>query len=446
MDVFSTLPPELMAPILSDLPDLKSLYSITVSSPYVFHFMGSTLGANVLESVLDHPVSKDFTSTPWIPYMLRLVALARQTTPSNQPANDLGSFIAKYFLSNQGLGIPDLQCENIPLIRLGDVMRAEASCFSPREMIFLARRIGSLAGSCFEFFHDRIKSATPSHLLDKVFQPTPLPWSQRPDGLPWGQPYTIDAGGEASWYEMQRITLGFWSLQLSYELSNAASEGRLNWTDSDVAAIRNMGSGTCLGNFGKSNIWVAQEPLWAALIYIRHLEGVSDGCPCAGDTSGIHNEMSAFFNTGFRPLGDSHLSLPRLINAEGVRPAWPSPTPPPPHFPCIDKRDASTYHRHKVLVGCKGLRWAQPLLFPRGQARVSRGLMFGPFRALGFGLWDDERLIAMEMIDDPTGQKPKRFEVWCQDQVYTWMSLLSQTQMEELVTHQDLVGERPPRV
>ncbi|KAM0424318.1 hypothetical protein ACHAPT_010464 [Fusarium lateritium] len=400
--------------------------------------MGSTLGANVLESVLDHPVSQDFSSTPWIPYMLRLVALARQSTLSNQPAADLGSFIAKYFLSNQGLGIPDLQCQSIPLIRLRDVMIPGHQSFSPREMIFLARRIESLAGSCFEFFHDRIKSTTPSHLLDKLFQPARLPWNQRPDGQPWGQPYTIDAGGEASWYEMQRITLGFWSLQLSYELSNAASEDRLCWAGSDIEAIRNMGSGTCLGNFGKSNIWVAQEPLWAALIYVRHLEGSPDGCPCAGDTSGVRNEMSDFFTTGFRPLGDEHLSLPRLLNTKG---SWPSSVPPPPHFPCIDKRDASTYHRHKVLVGCKGLRWAQPLLFPRGVARVSRGLKFGPFRALGFGIWDDERLIAMEMIDDPTRQRPKRFEIWCQDQVFTWMSLLSEKQMGELAAYQHKAGE-----
>ncbi|KAF4345080.1 hypothetical protein FBEOM_955 [Fusarium beomiforme] len=445
MDTFATLPPELIAPILSNLPDVKSLYSISKASPHVFHFLNGSLGAEVLDNVLDAS-AQNLATTPWIPHILRLVVLIRHCSVAEPPARNLTTFITKFIMPTsirnaQGDRVPDIQSSPpscVPRIRLAHVMQGEHS-FTPQEMLFLFRKINLLAVECFDFFHDRIKAIKPQHLADKCYHLGSLPWNRRPDGQSWGKPYKANTGGEASWYEMQRITLGFWCLQLCYELSNAASEKRLSWSDSDIEAIRDMGSGeTCLSGLRRSSLWIAREPLWVALLYVRHLEGSSDVSPCVSDTDVVNKGFSVFFNTGFKPVQGTHLQLP-LPKCKGT---WPMTDLKPPPFPSLDPNDAFTYHCHKVLVGCKGLRWAGPLLCPRGTPRLTEGLLFRPFRRLGFGVWDDERLVKMEMLDDPQNKRPRRFHVWCQDQVFTWTSLLSSDEKEELRVYQEALQLR----
>ncbi|KAK2685294.1 hypothetical protein QWA68_015943 [Fusarium oxysporum] len=83
-----------------------------------------------------------------------------------------------------------------------------------------------------------------------------------------------------------------------------------------------------------------------------------------------------------------------------------------------------------------------PIIVTRGTPRLSEGLLFRPFRRLGFGIRDDERLITMEMLDDPQNKRPRRFHVWCQDQVFTWTSLLSREGKEELRVYQEALQLR----
>ncbi|KAF4995478.1 hypothetical protein FGRMN_5099 [Fusarium graminum] len=309
--------------------------------------------------------------------------------------------------------IPDLQSrppDCMPHIRLGPIMQGPQSV-APREMIFLARKINSLSTECFDFFHKRIKAKNPQHLTDKCYHLGTLPWNRRPDGQKWGQSYNINAGGEASWYEKQRVILGFWCLQLCYELSNAALEGRLKWSAVDVEAIRDIGSGeTCLSGLRESSIWIARESLWSALLYVRHVEGVLDKSPSVGDTDIVNRGLSVFLSTGFEPLGNKCYKLPPP-RQKNTNIGWAIDNLQPPPFSCVDPHDAFTYHCHKALVGCRGLQWAGPLLCPRGSRRLSEDLLFRPFRRLGFGIWDDERLVQMEMLDDPENKRPRRFHV-----------------------------------
>ncbi|KAF5661408.1 hypothetical protein FHETE_8470 [Fusarium heterosporum] len=448
MDIFATLPPELLAPILSKLPDLRSLFNAFIASPHIFRFLSGPLGGEVLDNILESS-AQNLTATPWIPHIIRLVVLIRYYSPMNQPASDLASFITKFimpttFENADGQHTPDLQSrppDCMPRIKLSPVTQGPHSV-APRDMIFLADRINSLSMECFDFFHKRIKAASPQHLTDKRYHLGTLPWTRRPDGRKWGQSYNIDAGGKASWYEKQRIILGFWCLQLCYELSNAALDGRLKWPALDVKMIRDMGSGeTCLSGLRESRIWIAQEPLWSALLYVRHVEGVLDESPCVGDTDIVNSGLSVFLSTGFEPLRSRHYELPppRQKN-KGIGRSIDNLHPP--SFSCIDPNYTFTYHCHKALFGCQGLRWAGPLLCPRESPRLSEGLLFRPFRRLGFGIWDDERLVQMEMLDDPENKRPRRFHVWCQDQIFTWTSLLSPEEKEELRVYQEALQLR----
>jgi hypothetical protein len=439
MDIFATLPPELIAPILSRLPDLRSLYNIAVSSPHVFHFLNSSVGVGVLDNVLLSS-AENLATTPWMTHVMRLVALIRHCSPTNQPANNLAAFITTFempttFTIVEGQSVPDSQVwplEFASRIRLSDVMHGPPA-FNPREMIFLAQKINALSIECFDYFHERITATEPQHLTDKCYHLGTLPWNRRPDGQTWGQSYDMNAGGGPSWYEMQRISLGFWYLQLCYELSNAASEGRLQWSTSDIETIRNMGSaGKTLPGPKGSMDWIVREPLWSVLIYVRDLEGTPDGSSCVGDV--INKGLSVFFNTGFKSLQDKHHQLPSPKKRKASF-EWSAIALRPPPLASVTR--VFTYHLEKVLTGCKGFQWAVPLLCPGGSPRLSEGLLFRPFRRLGFCIWDDERLVEMEMLDDPENKRPRRFHVWSQDQVFTWTSLLNLEEKEELRMYQE---------
>lgn len=450
MDIFATLPPELIAPILSSLPDLRSLYNITTSSPHVFHFLNSPVGAGVLDNVLVSSAA-NLATTPWLPHIMRLVALVRDCSSINQPASNLAAFVTAFempttFTILEGQSVQDFQAwplDRSSPIRLGDVMHGPQA-FTPRGMIFLAQKINALSIECFNYFHERIRATKPEHLTDKCYHLGILPWNRRPDGQTWGQPYKIKAGVGPSWYELQRIILGFWYLQLCYELSNTASEGRLQWSASDIETIRCMGSvGKALPGPKEPMDWIAREPLWSVLLYVRDLEGTPDRGSCVGDIDAVNDRLSVFFNTGFEPLQDKHHQLPSPKRGNSML-GWPTIALRPPLLAASITR-VFNYHSEKVLTGCKGYHWAGPLLCPRGSPRLSEGLLFRPFRRLGFSIWDDERLVEMEMLDDPENGRPRRFHVWSQDQAFTWTSLLSLEEKEELRVHQEALQLKEER-
>ncbi|KAH6951791.1 hypothetical protein DER45DRAFT_577097 [Fusarium avenaceum] len=449
MDIFATLPPELIAPILSNLSDRRSLYNIAISSPHVFHFLNSQVGAEVLDNVLVSSAD-NLATTPWMPHIMRLVALIRHCSPINQPASNLAAFVAAFEMPTtfpilEGQSVPNLQArppDFTSRIRLSDAMHAPQG-FTPRELIFLAQKINALSIECFDYFHERIQATKPQHLTDKCYHLGTLPWNRRPDGRTWGQSYEMNAGGGPSWYELQRIVLGFWYLQLCYELSNAASEGRLQWSASDIEAIRCMGSvGKVLPGPKGSMDWIAREPLWSVLLYVRDLEGTPDSISCVGDTDVINKGLSVFLNPGFEPLQDKHHQLPSPKRRNAML-GWPKIALRPPSLTSATR--VFTNHSEKVLTGCKGYHWAGPLLCPRGSPRLSEGLLFRPFRRLGFSIWDDERLVEMEMLDDPENRRPRRFHVWSQDQVFTWTSLLSLEEKEELRLYQEALQLKEER-
>ncbi|KAI6754525.1 hypothetical protein HG530_012277 [Fusarium avenaceum] len=449
MDIFTVLPPELIAPILSNLPDLRSLYNIAISSPHVFHFLNSPSGAGILDNVLVSS-AESLATTPWMPLIMRLVALIRHCSPINQPASNLAAFVTAFemptnFTIVEGQSVPDFQTlppDFTAPIQLSDVMHGPQA-FTPREMIFLAQKINALSIECFDYFHERIKTTEPQHLTEKCYHLGTLPWNRRPDGQTWGQSYKMNAGGGPSWYEMQRIVLGFWYLQLCYELSNAALEGRLQWSPSDVETIRCMGSaGKVLPGPKGSMDWIVRESLWSVILYVRDLEGTPDGGSCVGDTDVVNKELSVFLNPGFEPLQDKHHQLPSPKQGNAML-GWSTIALRPPSLASVTR--VFTDHSKKVLTACKGYHWAGPLLCPRGSPRLSEGLLFRPFRRLVFSVWDDERLVEMEMLDDPENRRPRRFHVWSQDQVFTWTSLLSLEEKEELRGYQEALQLKEER-
>jgi hypothetical protein len=467
MDVFEKLPPELLASILSNLPDLKSLYNIVKASPHVFHFLNSPTGAAILDSLLDlwgrviedkdlfirvadggegHMKRREFGTLPWVPLILRLIALVRHCSATNQPANSLESLISK-FLEPATINRPDVHqhdlkfpSDNTPRIRLKDVTEGPQS-YSPRKMLFLTRKIIVLSEECFQFFHERIRTLKPQHLTDKAFELKPLPWNLRPDGQPWGEPYQLSAGvDEPSWWEMQGLIFGFCNLQLRYELSNAIYEGRLDWPTSDAKAIRDLGSAEmCLPELGVWTVLNSWESVWAAVLYVRDLEGVPDECCCVGKTDG-ENKDKLFKDTGFKPLEGRHLRLPQPKH-ETPDFKWPTKVSRQPPLSLWDNVFAFGCG---LALSINGGSFAESEFCSESTSEITEGLLFRPFRRLGFGIWDPTRLHKMQMIDNimrgddtEVGLKHNVLDDWQENLVFTWMSLLSPEEKEELQAYQE---------
>lgn len=465
MDIFATLPTELITPILGNLPNLESLYNIARASPRISRFLDSPLGAAILDNILSswggsvsyeleaidaedwesYVKTRLLGTTPWVPHILRLIALVRHCSVTNQPADDLVSFVLRFIMPTESAftGVPELlpappAC--IPIIRLQDVM-CGSRAISPWEMLRFIRKTLVLTDECFHFLRERVETTKPRHLERKILcSGVPLLWGCRPDGQPCGQHYEIDAGGEASWYEYHRILLGFCCLQLRYELSNAVHEGRLRWSAQDVKAIRSMGTAEpCLPKLEKSELPLILELMWAAATYVAFLQGSPDEGFCVGNTGVEHGRRRAFFDTGFQPLKSERLQLPQP-KCEDANLMWPTTVVRQPSSFGF-RRDTFFSHCEVLLFMNKGVWWARGILHPQSGRSWTEGLLFRPLRRLGFGIWDDERLTQMEMIDDPEGKvdTPRRFHVQGENQAFTWASLLSPRELEELRAYQEVL-------
>jgi hypothetical protein len=179
--------------------------------------------------------------------------------------------------------------------------------------------------------------------------------------------------------------------------------------------------------------------MWAAAIYVASLKGLLGNGSCVGGTDVELNGSRVFFDTGFQPLEEEHLRLPQPEH-EDPSLEWPDMLVRQP--PAFNFGESFYLHCGIVISGSKGFRWAADILCPPHGRRMTDGLLFRPLRRLGFGIWDDERMARMEMIDDPNakGDIPRRFRFWGEDQAFTWASLLSPEEKEELRAYQEALG------
>ncbi|EGY21102.1 uncharacterized protein VDAG_02626 [Verticillium dahliae VdLs.17] len=304
-------------------------------------------------------------------------------------------------------------------LSLRATLRESPDGLSARQLLFLARRIASIATGGFRFFHDRCMSINAEHLADASSEylqpPRGFPWSQRFEG----RPYRPESGGPPSWYEMQHMTRGLWNLQVIYEVRNAAKEGRLGWTAHDVEQIWAMDVNAW---FGHPTVY--SEEVLTALYYVHHLEGkpLADSC--------IGHPFSAP-STG--PLGEYPLQLPKPwasttgeVNALGeTTNVWPADVPHPPRGDFRARFGFEAY----------GYKWAQ--LLSQNVRSPIRTVSFRPFRALGFGLWDRQRLVAFGLVDAPPGELAMMMAPKTTGDFFAWRSWLDEGAKAEIEARQE---------
>ncbi|CRK27222.1 hypothetical protein BN1708_014729 [Verticillium longisporum] len=411
---FGTMEP---GPLTGLLCDMRSIYNLIVAAPSASRIFDE-FGPEILEYVLPNSVTPELLTAPRIPHIVRLVARIRQSTPSNPPAPNFASFLDSY-LRRKEKDFGTMEPGPLTGLSLRATLRESPDGLSARQLLFLARRIASIATGGFQFFHDRCMSINAEHLADASSEylqpPRGFPWSQRFEG----RPYRPESGGPPSWYEMQHMTRGLWNLQVIYELRNAAKEGRLGWTAHDVEQIWAMDVNAW---FGHPTVY--SEEVLTALYYVHHLEGkpLADSC--------IGHPFSAP-STG--PLGEYPLQLPkplasttREVTALGeTTNVWPADVPHPPRGDFRARFGFEAY----------GYKWAQ--LLSQNVRSPIRTVSFRPFRALGFGLWDRQRLVAFGLVDAPPGELAMMMAPKTTGDFFAWRSWLDEGARAEIEARQE---------
>ncbi|KAM0523672.1 hypothetical protein ACHAPS_005278 [Verticillium nonalfalfae] len=414
---FEDLPCEVTLEILFRLCDMRSIYNLIVAAPSASRIFDE-FGPEILEYVLPNSVTPELLTAPRIPHIVRLVARIRQSTPSNPPAPNFASFLDSY-LRRKEKDFGTMEPGPLTGLSLRATLRESPDGLSARQLLFLARRIASIATGGFQFFHDRCMSIDAEHLADASSEylqpPRGFPWSQRFEG----RPYRPESGGPPSWYEMQHMTRGLWNLQVIYEVRNAAKEGRLGWTAHDVEQLWAMDVNAW---FGHPTVY--SEEVLTALYYVHHLEGrpLADSC--------IGHPFSAP-STG--PLGEYPLQLPKPlastageVNALGeTTNVWPADVPHPPRGDFRARFGFEAY----------GYKWAQ--LLSQNVRSPIRTVSFRPFRALGFGLWDRQRLVAFGLVDAPPGELAMMMAPKTTGDFFAWRSWLDEGARAEIEARQE---------
>ncbi|KUJ15984.1 uncharacterized protein LY89DRAFT_100766 [Mollisia scopiformis] len=217
------LPPELLIPILTHLPDLESLDSFLRASPAAYRVF-DTQSMQIFTTVLSSGSTHTYTCA-----LIRIIALIR--------ANALPSTVHD-------------------LITLKDLIRHETSPhrWTPprwvhpptslpldlptaiiRELLAVNRNIQRLTFGCLEYYLDRFTPLKPFNSAAFSFDSTRF----SDDGIgPWDDKaadtiyyYPVHDVGPPSWLEQQRVLRAFWRIQLSHDLNVALEAARIVLTD-----------------------------------------------------------------------------------------------------------------------------------------------------------------------------------------------------------------------
>lgn len=381
---FDDLPREVQLRILADIPDLRSLYNLIRASPAASRLF-THVGAEVLEPILARSVA------PQLHQLTRMVGALRTATSGAPLAASLEAFLDRFIRrggrdsANYGPPAPRLTESYGRRPAVGD------SLADIRGVLLLARRIACLAQSCTELYRERCKALSPAHLRKPpTFAKFETFWNREYDE----QPYTPRDMGPTTWIEEQRAMCGFWRVQLLCELKRAAADDRTGWSAEENQQILGM-----IPEDQFADWRLTREEYLTVVDFLRGRPVDAAGPPGTAE-----------------PL----LSLPSPRRGS----AWPVSSEAPPN--------EAPYTWAAMLSGpARGSTfWVALHTF---LASPIRGVDFWPYRRLGFALWDQEKLITLELCFSKSSParapgSPSRIT----NQFFAWRSILPKPCLNEV--------------
>ncbi|KAI0973593.1 hypothetical protein F4678DRAFT_459073 [Xylaria arbuscula] len=243
------LPPEILLPILKQLPDLTSLSRLLRASPKVYRFF-EIYGVEIFEAILTSGTIHKYPSA-----IIRIVTMLRSSTLPPD-VKDLSSFRDMYVYETQLLRYERQEVR--PPLRLSSetpttVLRGILASHCKNECLMI---------SCLKFYLDRFRPLGPLHVIDPNawqnyewhgVEDVPASefvgsWEVKPPV----RPAEVRDIGPPTWVEEPRVLRALWRNQLFLQLKISANDGALYsvWPENSVRGISRYDDATSLWCFG----------------------------------------------------------------------------------------------------------------------------------------------------------------------------------------------------
>ncbi|KAM0490980.1 hypothetical protein ACHAP8_011047 [Fusarium lateritium] len=241
MASLENLPPEILLPVITNLPDLNSLWKLLQASPHVWRLFedGSTSLA-ITEGILSGPQS---TIPPKIRQLIRGVILVRSGTLPFENLAEFGSQFMKAMIpalipdeaTVKTLGPESLSHRSSPAVLRSVV--ATSYHLSALSQSYLASCLERLRDPSFRPLHAHNPSPHYTHDYKDTEEYVPA-WDREFFGTPF---HVVDMG-QPTWVEEMRVVRVMWIMQLVGEMQLLLdSKPNIGWSKEDVSRLLDMG-------------------------------------------------------------------------------------------------------------------------------------------------------------------------------------------------------------
>lgn len=387
LDRFSTLPSEIRVAILSCITDLPTLHRLTYASTAMrVAFEGAP--AQVVRQIICRIPRRcrsimAATSRVYCHILSEPSSERRLTVTHQQRPQPLG------FHAEEDVK-PDL--DNIP---------ADASLTAVQWLVLVACRIDQLTAIFLTLSLERFNRVELQHMSDNSFR---FPWESHrgpPKPFPQGRPFNPQERATVSWVEVFRTATACWGAQLRSLQSQLKSYPTVRCPGPDAQRMLDELERFLTGfpDWQKDQIHSVEELLSKEM--------------------GAFSDMNQEAFQKFLAVSDFYSTTPIEL---------PSISEPPADAGAVSWGQGIQASERPSTAHCWFLIHASP---DSGYNRLMRGLEWTPFRRLGFGIWDRQRMCAMGLsslpFKDPgTGIAYGRVNIrnWRVGQVsFAWRSL-----------------------
>ena len=303
-------------------------------------------------------------------------------------------------------------------------MPSSTSASTLRKLLATYRKIERLTDLCLEFYLQRFRLLNPRHVADKSFEFLST-YGQPPDRVvvpswqlkPVEVPVVKRDVGASSWVEEQRVIRAFWRVQLHHDLQIAAEEGRIHWPEEKLTMLKNRG----VVDLYWVEVWGVEGEYEAdVMVDDNFIDPYPDNHPYLKDQMTVleHELILSVVDYVDANQSDIQVATSSHSRPKGGQKQLHVPTPLEWHE--AGHRTSETYRLFYDVGGCPdGLDcW--------GRVSPIQGVLFDPFRRLGFAIWSTERMVGYGFL------KPKSKWDNNSDVFAAWRSVLTEVEIAAL--------------
>jgi hypothetical protein len=438
------LSPEILLDIITRLPGLDTLNNLLRASPRSWRLFNHE-ALTITEAVLSRA---DSLLPPQIQELIRAVILARS---SALPFRTFDDFQLKFLRRN----LPQFKVTSPPpFMTLGpnSLALVPPSPAVLRSVVATAQHISVLTHACLNSYLSRVRepSFATQHCHEKGFRYTFGYGPKQKCVPPWerefvGTPVEMRDTGPPSWVEEMRVMRALWLIQLAGDVRRLATkdDSVLGWPREDVKRVSSIEPEELaqITNPGWQPYHGGVEEVRSVTEYLGELE--EQRTVHASTKEGPYYRLPRLPGDAAGAAWTTQEPKACLMTWGGVGytydygngVVWIEPTP-----------EIRELHQHPQAS--EGQNWGQTRNALESEAPGMSffmdltiadnsplfGIKFDPFRRLGFGIWDKERMHFLGLLDGahPPYHRPEFY-------FFAWKSLLS---AEEIASVKAAARER----